>query len=125
MLSAKEPLFYAKEACSRFLQDSAAPDQSESQDKFVSCGDCGTTTCRLCREVMTAHDDVEQCSVVNLNVRRRQLTEGTKKRNCQCGNVIEQNEGCNHMTCPDYRYESCSICSKKWKTCRCPQFQMA
>lgn len=125
ILSAKEPLFCAKEACSRFLQDNAALEQSESQGKSVSCGDCGTTTCRLCREVMTAHDDVEQCPVVNVNVRQRQLMEGTKMRNCQCGNVIEQNGGCSHMTCPGCRYEFCSICSKKWKTCGCPQFQTA
>lgn len=49
---------------------------------------------------MTAHGVVGDCPVVTLNVRWRQLTEGTKMRNCQCSIVIEQNGDCSQMKCP-------------------------
>jgi len=39
-----------------------------------------------------------------------------------CGQAIEKNGGCNHMTCSRCRAEFCWLCRKKWKACNCMQF---
>lgn len=119
-LDAKEPLYCAKATCARFLQDNAALADPDSQVKPVLCKDCGTTTCRFCRELMSAHDESEKCPSGNIIEARQQLTEGTSMRTCRCGNVIERHGGCNHMTCSECSYEFCIICNKEWKTCDCP-----
>lgn len=118
-LHAQEPLYCAENGCNRFLQDMAAPEHASAQDQAVSCAACGTATCRSCRELMRAHDELARCPAGNINEVRQRLTTGSLWKECRCGHVIEQNQGCIHMTCQDCLYEFCIKCNREWKTCDC------
>jgi len=120
VLSAKKPLYCAKETCNKFLRDNTARTKPESSTKAVLCEDCGTRTCSRCQELITAHGGNELCPADNLNEIRRQLTVGTPMAECRCGNVIERKDACRHMICSYYRYEFCIICKKEWEACDCP-----
>ena len=38
-----------------------------------------------------------------------------------CGNAVERNDGCNHMTCK-CGYEFCYVCGKQWGNITCPYY---
>lgn len=100
--------------------------------QFLKDPDCGETIiCESCKK--------EYCSEClfdhNLNItcdqakteRDPNLTDAASiawimenTRQCiQCGNAVERNKGCNHMTCK-CGYEFCYVCGKKWGSLSCP-----
>ncbi|KAI6006746.1 hypothetical protein EDC04DRAFT_2582872, partial [Pisolithus marmoratus] len=112
-------VYCARQTCSRFL---GPLTETMFGVKVYDCSapDCGTRTCANCRGqydgwMHTCRQDQGAEHVLNLG-----RTEGWAR--CPgCSQLIELNMGCYHMTCR-CRTEFCYVCSARWKTCRCPQW---
>ncbi|KAI6038336.1 hypothetical protein EDC04DRAFT_2570160, partial [Pisolithus marmoratus] len=112
-------VYCARQTCSRFL---GPLTETMFGVKVYDCSapDCGTRTCANCRGqydgwMHTCRQDQGAEHVLNLG-----RTEGWVR--CPgCSQLIELNMGCYHMTCR-CRTEFCYVCSARWKTCRCPQW---
>ena len=84
----------------------------------VTC-ECGTEFCFSCGQLThkpcdceTARLWSEKASAESENV--NWIAANTK--HCpKCNRHIEKNQGCNHMTCSQCRYEFCWICMGDWK----------
>ncbi|KAL5337296.1 hypothetical protein BJX70DRAFT_389348 [Aspergillus crustosus] len=78
-----------------------------------TCPTCQARTCTLCKR--PSHQG--PCVDEHLEVMR--LAEQSGWKRCpQCRHLIELRTGCNHITCR-CRYEFFYVCTLKWKTCRC------
>jgi ariadne-1 len=83
--------------------------------------ECGIHFCFLCGE--EAHDPCSCEQLRNWIAKGNDENESIKwifantKRcpNGKCHYPIEKNQGCNHMTCSQCRYEFCWICMGDWK----------
>ncbi|KAH7912639.1 hypothetical protein BJ138DRAFT_756699 [Hygrophoropsis aurantiaca] len=109
-------VYCASPTCSRFL----GPLHEGYFSKIYTCPvpTCATKTCGKCR---AKHDRGESCTD---NSPGDVLALGRRAgwaRCPGCAQMIELNVGCYHMTCR-CRTEFCYLCTKTWKTCRCPQW---
>jgi hypothetical protein len=76
--------------------------------RYSECSKCNESTCRDCKASKIQHED--GCPA-DLD-RERLLELGTSnnwKQCSQCGNLIEKNQGCDHMTCI-CGHDFCYIC---------------
>jgi hypothetical protein len=93
----------------------------------ISMGDCCTNTvyCLCTYEYcFQCHKDAHlPCSCIDLNKWENNVDEfndnnvwliANTKKCPKCFTNIEKNEGCNHMTCKNCKYEFCWLCSIKW-----------
>lgn len=92
-------------------------------DSIGPCGivecKCGQWTCWKCGEKV--HAPLHCQNVMKWKQKEKKnadvlwLTENTKQcPNCKI--MIEKNEGCNHMTCQNCKYEFCWLCGHEWLT---------
>jgi hypothetical protein len=83
-------------------------------EKFGICR-CGTV------EVVTTHNncDTENVTQQEFECSRCSFATNFQYQICaRCGNGVEKNGGCNHMTCR-CNYQWCWICHNQWGTTRC------
>ncbi len=92
---------------------------SDADTMNVTCDKCTTCFCIKCGE--EPHQPL-RCAVLdqwkekcrNESETANWILANTKP--CpKCRTRIEKNQGCNHMTCQNCRYEFCWICSGDWK----------
>ncbi|KAI1415369.1 IBR finger domain-containing protein [Hypoxylon sp. FL1857] len=88
---------------------------------IATCTECGSKTCMTCKgashEDGCPHDEELQQTL--------QMARDLHWQRCSsCGTYIEQNTGCNHMTCR-CGHEFCYLCGAVWKTCACEQWDEA
>jgi hypothetical protein len=111
-------VYCATPTCSRFL----GPLYEGYFSKVFRCPSpaCTTATCGKCRGrykgcTHNCTPDTEtECILA--------LSQASGWSRCPgCAQMIELNAGCFHMTCR-CRTEFCYLCSARWKTCRCPQW---
>ncbi|KAK3328727.1 hypothetical protein B0H66DRAFT_519 [Apodospora peruviana] len=105
--------YCSKPACSAWV-----PLQSIVAD-LATCQKCNSKTCVFCKGpfhgTATCPQDASAQALLDLAAQ-----EGWQ-RCYNCKRVVELRTGCNHITCP-CQAEFCYVCGKKWKTCRCEQF---
>ena len=88
--------------------------------KNVRCGPggCGCTFCFKCGE--EAHQPASCAELVSWVEKCQNESEtanwilANTKRCPKCQTRIEKNQGCNHMTCSQCKYEFCWICMGNW-----------
>ncbi|KEQ98413.1 hypothetical protein AUEXF2481DRAFT_26791 [Aureobasidium subglaciale EXF-2481] len=101
--------YCAKRNCSAFI-----PPALVFIDDLARCGECGTSTCRLCR----ASQHEGECagpSEGDQQAHDQMQKEGY--RHCSyCRRMVERNGGCSHMTCV-CGHEWCIHCGGLISTC--------
>ncbi|PNS15666.1 hypothetical protein CAC42_4118 [Sphaceloma murrayae] len=112
-LETKDRTYCHVPTCSTFL----SPDSMLDQD-HGTCGTCGATTCKLCKEA--AHDGI--CPTDANSQALLAMAQDRKWQKCyQCKRFVELQFGCNHITCL-CKAEFCYNCGLSWKTCVCSDF---
>ncbi|CAB4446348.1 unnamed protein product [Rhizophagus irregularis] len=79
---------------------------------IIICYNCGVKSCYT--HDVTWHED-QTCEEYDENMKKpdEYLSQNTKK--CpKCSLSIEKNEGCDHMTCDNCRYEFCWSCLREY-----------
>lgn len=99
----------------RFIPD---PDCNE----IMACDGCKNQYCSYClfkhnlsitcEQAKTERDDIAN------EANMAWIIENTMQC-ARCGNAVERNQGCNHMTCK-CGYEFCYVCGKVWGSLSCP-----
>lgn len=100
----------------------------EHMPDSIVCRSCGHRYCSHCQ----IDHDVARNSCEQARIERERETNPdlaaqadlewiaqNTKQCIQCGNAVERNAGCNHMTCK-CSYEFCYVCGKPWgdlRTC--------
>ena len=82
------------------------------------CDDCGTTFCLKCGEEPHAPLSCRDLCQWNEKCKNESETANWILANTKpcpkCQSRIEKNQGCNHMSCQQCRYEFCWICMGPW-----------
>ena len=103
----------------------------------LTCPQCGQVYCIKCGDLYMNTKNLSSSSSSSSSVAAldshmcvvrmpHELVKKGAARQCpNCGTLIEKNEGCNHMTCSNCKYEHCWLCgaeraSGKIRTCHCP-----
>ncbi|KAH7921836.1 hypothetical protein BV22DRAFT_1038165 [Leucogyrophana mollusca] len=110
-------VYCATPTCSRFL----GPLYEGFFTKFYTCParDCATKTCGKCR---ASHAERQSCTTDNSSDEILAFSRRAGWARCPgCAQMIELNMGCFHMTCR-CKTEFCYLCTSRWKSCRCPQW---
>ncbi|KAF2203555.1 hypothetical protein GQ43DRAFT_258454 [Delitschia confertaspora ATCC 74209] len=111
-LMTPNPIYCSAPGCSAFIR----PEWANAD--VAVCGKCGHRTCAICR-----HGE-HIGSLCPQDEGTRQLLKTAKAKKWQackhCNNLVELAHGCFHMICR-CTYEFCYVCSKRWRTCTCPQ----
>lgn len=82
------------------------------------CDDCGTSFCLKCAE--EPHSPMACKDLAKWNQKCKNESEtanwilANTKPCPKCSSRIEKNQGCNHMTCQQCKYEFCWICMGNW-----------
>ena len=109
-------LYCANKSCSHFL----GPREQSGMVRSVSCIRCGVSTCASCAE--SAHPEFVPCKDDEAALEVIGLGRENGWQRCpDCRQLIELSVGCYHMTCR-CKAEFCYLCTAKWKTCRCVQW---
>jgi len=98
----------------------------EPVEQGVSC-DCGADWCFLCTKDDHSPSSCEQAA--NWTLKNNSDSENVNwilantKMCPKCKVQIEKNQGCNHMTCKNCKYEFCWLCKGDWvKHTACSKF---
>ncbi|KAF7914597.1 uncharacterized protein EAF01_001003 [Botrytis porri] len=89
--------------------------------KCASCPSCKTKLCITCRGPW--HEKMECPQDKDFQATVRLADERGWKQCYNCRIFIEFVKGCRHMKC-HCRAEWCYVCSAKWKTCECTEFEL-
>ena len=85
----------------------------------VTC-ECGTIFCFMCGQFAHKPCDCETAKLwaEKANAESENVTWiAANTKSCpKCARSIEKNQGCNHMTCSQCRYEFCWVCMGDWKS---------
>ena len=105
ILSCPTKKFCPEKDCNSFLE------RKEGQDKYVSC-EKGHKYCFVCLKPW--HNKSKCNEELDKDF---QLWKQNKiiKRCPKCRFYTEKNEGCNHMTCAECKYQWCWLCEKKYE----------
>ncbi|OAX32941.1 hypothetical protein K503DRAFT_566733 [Rhizopogon vinicolor AM-OR11-026] len=112
-------VYCATPACSSFL----GPLYEGYFRKVFTCPSptCITETCGKCRGRYEGYY-THKCTPDAETERVLTLSRDSGWSRCPgCSQMIELNMGCFHMTCR-CKTEFCYVCSARWKSCRCPQW---
>lgn len=107
--------------CNRFVRYTSPRSAIMEPSAPVAC-DCGFAFCFVC-----GHEDHSPASCKELAAWLKKEQDESETANwvaantktCpgkNCGKRVEKNGGCNHMSCPQCRYEWCWICEGPWST---------
>ncbi|RKF53905.1 putative ibr finger domain-containing protein [Erysiphe neolycopersici] len=108
----KDRTYCSNQTCSAFIQ----PINIEGDNAI--CPECETVTCKICKAA--SHDgDCPADTALQSTIQLAKANGWKRCFNCRC--MIELDTGCNHMTCP-CGTQFCYVCSERWKTCECPQW---
>ncbi|TGO36073.1 hypothetical protein BHYA_0136g00160 [Botrytis hyacinthi] len=116
-ISAGDRIYCIKPKCERWIPN----NWIDKGRKCASCPSCDTKVCITCRGSWHAnmecpHDKDFQATV--------SLADERGWKQCyHCRIFIELNKGCRHMKC-HCQAEWCYVCSAKWKTCGCTEFEL-
>lgn len=118
-------VYCASETCSRFLGPQSEGDTSPSwMPPLLTCTSpgCQTITCGGCKS-LTKGGTVHRCSGADTDDQLiLELGDRQGWARCPgCGQLIELDLGCFHMTCR-CKTEFCYVCKEHWKNCACPQW---
>ncbi|KAH9939856.1 hypothetical protein B0H21DRAFT_794932 [Amylocystis lapponica] len=114
-------VYCANQACSRFLGAQIESSFKWWFRRMYTCS-CGTGTCTWCKEKFDTTDHHCNTEADRQDQVVLALGEQSGWARCPgCGQLIELNLGCFHMTCR-CRTEFCYVCKALWKTCACPQW---
>ncbi|KAJ3535609.1 hypothetical protein NM688_g6953 [Phlebia brevispora] len=84
----------------------------------IRCPRCSALTCGSCKAA--THAGVP--CVIQSDEEILALAEERGWKRCPgCHHLVELSFGCFHMTCR-CRYQFCYLCTARWKTCACPQW---
>lgn len=83
-------------------------------DNTVSCAQCDSSYCIKCGNY--AHPGIV-CPLPRETIRWLERHRGKFCPNC--GEGIEKNGGCSHMTCRSCRHQFCWVCLGNWPRCDC------
>lgn len=102
-----------RKTCSAFL----GPQKEHPTPLY--CPRCTSLTCAKCTAATHPGRPCESQSDEEVLA----LAEETGWKRCPgCRHLVELSVGCFHMTCR-CRYEFCYLCTARWKTCACPQWE--
>lgn len=92
-----ERLYCSSPGCETFFPPGTAQSPSSGLEDVVRCFRCGTGTCRRCKASSHAG---RLCPAQPDDAGVLELARSEGWQRCtQCGMLVEQNLGCNHMTC--------------------------
>ncbi len=83
----------------------------------ITCGQCNKQYCNQC---LINHDEQISCDQARINNQtpenqaNNEWKENHSKQCPRCKINIEKNNGCDHMTCNNCRYEFCWVCLEKF-----------
>ena len=84
----------------------------KKDNNFVSCIHNGHKFCFNC---LNYWHDKGICTIDIYSFYKKWKNSNKMKRCPKCRYLIEKNEGCNHMTCTNCKYEWCWICKNEYK----------
>lgn len=121
-LATPNRVYCANPSCSRFLGPKSTGFFS-ARSKDCSALGCNTRTCLQCKGKMEVATSLgHQCKADEADEQVLALGRTAGWARCpSCAVMIELNLGCFHMTCR-CRAEFCYLCTARWKTCACPQW---
>ncbi|OSD06030.1 hypothetical protein PYCCODRAFT_1070477 [Trametes coccinea BRFM310] len=112
----KNRVYCHRPTCSTFL---GAATASVTQ---LLCTTCWHYTCGHCKGA--EHSATVRCTSAEDAVVVALAEQEGWKRCPGCGHLVELSVGCYHMTCR-CRHQFCYVCTAKWKTCTCAQWDEA
>ncbi|TGO56147.1 hypothetical protein BOTNAR_0229g00130 [Botryotinia narcissicola] len=116
-VAAGDRVYCIKPKCERWIPN----NWIDKGRKCASCPSCETKVCITCRGSWHANMECRQDKDFQATV---SLADERGWKQCyNCRIFIELNKGCRHMKC-NCQDEWCYVCSAKWKTCRCTEFEL-
>ncbi|KEQ95199.1 hypothetical protein AUEXF2481DRAFT_40468 [Aureobasidium subglaciale EXF-2481] len=114
---------YARRTYCSNSRCSAHLPQTLNKLRNLTCHDCGTITCVVCKAV--AHD-TSTCPPPDASMQELLCLSHEKQwQRCGgCRQMIERDGGCSHMTCR-CGYDFCFQCGGQIGSCRCARFENA
>lgn len=108
--TSRNPTWCFVPTCSAFLR----VDDSNKDEQFLVCGQCGEHTCSRCKGLRAAHTSPATTTTTTttptttkmacpdlLSAQDRALVVQCDWKQCpHCRRVIDRSDGCDHMTCP-------------------------
>jgi ariadne-1 len=95
-----------------------SPAAMESEGSVARCIDCYTDFCLVCGEEPHAPSNCKLLAKWLHKCRNESETANwiiANTKSCpKCSSRIEKNQGCNHMSCQQCRFEFCWICMGDW-----------
>ena len=119
---AEDKMYCPEPTCSVFMNlDNLSGEMKRAQPSSL-CYACGTPICLVCKK--TWHEGItcaqSKAEAESAFIREMAQAEGWKL--CPgCKNMVEKNEGCNHITCRCGK-QFCYKCGQVWGTCSCKLF---
>lgn len=114
-------VYCANPTCSRFLGPQREGMATLWSSLLLTCPECQTLTCDRCKNCVE-RGVMHRCNTDANDQKVLALGDREGWARCPgCGQMIELNLGCFHMTCR-CRTEFCYLCKARWKTCACPQW---
>ena len=113
----RSPLFCATPRCSALISGARV---ANAVGKFIDCHECGQASCIDCKSSRSRHTEAKCPDFIDKE--DRDLVNEKKWKQCPgCKNLVEREDGCNHMTCgcgTEFCYE-CGIEFADDNSCGC------
>jgi IBR (half RING finger) domain-containing protein len=104
--------------CSKWgiIVENQFPDGHPQNIKNLTCGDCGTMFCIRCRKAYHGNDTCNRIYHPNKDMVRKtidRVIDDAIIHNCpKCYTKYAKEDGCNLMSCPSCKTNSCYLCNK-------------
>lgn len=94
-------------------------------NEIMNCDGCQNVYCSYCLFIHNLNITCDQARIERnpdlANAANLAWIMENTRQCARCGNAVQRNKGCNHMTCK-CKYQFCYICGKKWGSLSCPYF---
>ncbi|KAF5868727.1 putative ibr domain-containing protein [Botrytis fragariae] len=116
-IASGDRIYCIKPRCESWIPNSCI----DKGRKCASCPSCKGKVCVTCRGSWHANMECPQDKDIQATA---SLADERGWKQCyNCRIFIELNKGCRHMKCR-CKAEWCYVCSAKWKTCGCTEFDL-